>query len=488
MDLDIYQILGKKGYSTDIKYLILKKLREMGGIDKDIYSFCKNCCGRKMPTERICTWFYLWNNYEIRESKDIKKILDKYVYKSNIIKDGKRDIETPFNNLLAILDSNPYLILELGIEICDNIVGLLDLKLSKERDESLIARYARKNIKELGWSCTPIDHIRNHLNMKKFDERLRECLKNYNMSIEYDCLYFNKHLVMEKFICNYIKKNLISNNIIGEGTSTLDKSQLHAFHSCKDDRISILTGGAGTGKTKVIENLCECLDDSLHYCVLAYTGKACSNIMNRLEGVKTYTIHKRINAYDYINNPHQKDSSDYTDPQQEDYKDDLIIFDESSMINISILFKLLKYHGSSSQLLFVGDPNQLPPIGFGDIFNDLILSKSFSHYHLEKIHRSNKGICDVSISVSKGKSIYENDSVKFIQPNDIESILLRHNKSINLDPLITIISPFQKDCIKYNKLCQDLLNPKSNKKNELKFGDTIYRVGDRIMNTRNLYK
>lgn len=264
----------------------------------------------------------------------------------------------------------------------------------------------------------------------------------------------------------------------------LDNSQKEAVLSILNYNISCLTGGAGYGKTTVLKKLIECLKVmNERFILCAPTGKA-SMRMRESTGEICTTIHKALKISP-IN------------PDGEEVISDWLIIDESSMVDLFLAQKIFSNINPGCRIVFVGDPNQLPPVGRGSMFFDLIESGQVNVCRLNFLHRTgdNNDLNDIS------KEILEENNVNFYNRNNLTFVSYKqkedssHNKAIFKDVLdkflalekaygienVCILTPSRKEdrvlgCWKFNKAIREILKPDAE-------GD--YEVDDRIMGIRN---
>lgn len=264
----------------------------------------------------------------------------------------------------------------------------------------------------------------------------------------------------------------------------LDNSQKEAVLSILNYNISCLTGGAGYGKTTVLKKLIECLKVmNERFILCAPTGKA-SMRMRESTGEICTTIHKALKISP-IN------------PDGEEVISDWLIIDESSMIDLFLAQKIFSNINPGCRIVFVGDPNQLPPVGRGSMFFDLIESGQVNVCRLNFLHRTgdNNDLNDIS------KEILEENNVNFYNRNNLTFVSYKqkedssHNEAIFKDVLdkylalekaygienVCILTPSRKEdrvlgCWKFNKAIREILKPDAE-------GD--YEVDDRIMGIRN---
>lgn len=265
---------------------------------------------------------------------------------------------------------------------------------------------------------------------------------------------------------------------------SLDDSQKEAVLSILNHNISCLTGGAGYGKTTVLKKLIECLK-AMHmsFILCAPTGKAAIR-MQESTGENCRTIHKALGI-----NPNN--------PQGEEVIADWLIVDESSMVDLSIARRIFSNINSSCRVVLVGDPNQLPPVGRGSMFFDLINSGKVNVCRLKFLHRTgnDNDLNEISDAILHQNRVnfYGRNNLTFISYDKKEDS--SHNDAIFKDVVdkylvltkaydikdVCILTPTRKDdralgCGKFNKAIREILKPDA---------ESDYEVGDRIMGIKN---
>lgn len=279
-----------------------------------------------------------------------------------------------------------------------------------------------------------------------------------------------------------------------------NSDQKKAIKNALTNRISIITGGPGTGKTTIINSIVKLYVriHNLNYkevindiALLAPTGRAAKK-MSDSTGLPAMTIHR------YLKWNKEKNEFQINEYNKNYHK--LIIVDETSMIDTYLFASLLKGIGHNITLVLVGDSNQLPSVGPGLILNDLIESDMFTHTTLEQIYRQS----DNSYIPILAKEIKEHDlSSEFTKQTDDYNFL--HASGLTIKEMIRKICVMSKEkglteeeiqvlapmyrgengIDNLNVLLQDIFNPKSKDRKETKVGDIIYRVGDKVLQLVN---
>ena len=279
-----------------------------------------------------------------------------------------------------------------------------------------------------------------------------------------------------------------------------NSDQKTAIKKALKNRVSIITGGPGTGKTTIINSIVKLYIriHNLNYkdilnniALLAPTGRAAKKISDST-GLPAMTIHR------YLKWNKEKNEFQINEYNKNTHK--LIIIDETSMIDTVLFDSLLKGIKHNVQIVLVGDSNQLPSVGPGLILNDIIESDCFTHTTLEKIYRqSDNSYIPILAQEIKNQNISEEftiqkDDYNFLQASNlsikelIKKICLMSKEKGLTEEEIQILAPMYKGengIDNLNILLQDIFNPKSDNKKEAKVGDVIYRVNDKVLQLVN---
>ncbi len=279
-----------------------------------------------------------------------------------------------------------------------------------------------------------------------------------------------------------------------------NSNQKKAIKNALTNRISIITGGPGTGKTTIINSIVKLYIriHNLNYkdiineiALLAPTGRAAKK-MSDSTGLGAMTIHR------YLKWNKEKNEFQINEYNKNYHK--LIIVDETSMIDTYLFDSLLKGIGHNITLVLVGDANQLPSVGPGLILNDLIDSDMFTHTVLEQIYRqSDNSYIPILAKEIKEHNLREDfttqtDDYNFLRASGlaikemIRQICLMSKEKGLTEEDIQILAPMYKGengIDNLNILLQEIFNPKSKDKHEVKVGDIIYREHDKVLQLVN---
>lgn len=283
----------------------------------------------------------------------------------------------------------------------------------------------------------------------------------------------------------------------------LDRLQQKAVVEAVCHGVFLLTGGPGTGKTTTINMMIRYFErEGLDIFLAAPTGRAAKR-MTEATGFEAKTIHRLLELNGGVLENTRKAS--FTRNQDNPLETDVIIIDEMSMVDIHLFQALLKAVTPGTRLILVGDVNQLPSVGPGQVLQDLIMSKSFATVSLQKIFRqaTESDIVVNAHKIHQGEyPVFDNKSKDFffLERNDV-NIIYKHMIQLIKEKLpgyckvtpfeIQVLTPMRKGSLgvlTLNKILQEYLNPGEETKEEYIQADTIFRVGDKVMQIKNNYQ
>ena len=276
--------------------------------------------------------------------------------------------------------------------------------------------------------------------------------------------------------------------------------QTQAMREAATSGLLLITGGPGTGKTTILRGILELLGQNQLRCLLAApTGRAAKRL-TEVTGEDASTIHRLLEAGIDPATGKMFFARDGENP----LKCDAVIVDEMSMVDVSLLYSLLQAIPTGKRLILVGDPDQLPPVGPGFPFGDMLRSGSLPTVRLTEIfrqaqkslivmnaHRVNQGEMPDLKCVSSDFFFMRRTSEEAVCAliRDLCATRLPQKMGIPTDQ-IQVLSPTRKGAVgtvNLNRLLQAALNPQSPDKKERSYGDYQFREGDRVMQIRNNY-
>ena len=284
----------------------------------------------------------------------------------------------------------------------------------------------------------------------------------------------------------------------------LDELQLKAVEESIKNGLFILSGGPGTGKTTTINMIIRYFEsEGMDIFLAAPTGRAAKR-MTEATGFEAKTIHRLLELNSALSDDDTR-RANFERNQENPLEADVVIIDEMSMVDIQLFQALLKAILPGTRLILVGDVDQLPSVGPGQVLRDLMNSEAFPMVTLEKIFRQ-AGESDIVVNahrINKGEQIaLDNKSRDFflLERNDVNVIykhmiqLIREMlpKYVNATPFdIQVLTPMRKGslgCETLNGILQRYLNPADPHKKEHSYGNVVFREGDKVMQIKNNYQ
>ena len=278
--------------------------------------------------------------------------------------------------------------------------------------------------------------------------------------------------------------------------------QRKAVYEAVESGLVIITGGPGTGKTTTINAIIKLFEmQNMEILLAAPTGRAAKR-MTETTGMEAQTIHRLL---ELNGNPEEGGSMRFERNELNPLEADVIIIDEMSMVDIYLMYSLLKAVTVGTRLILVGDVNQLPSVGPGKVLKDIISSEKFNVVRLSEIFRqaAESDIITNAHKINAGQSIrLDNKSKDFF--------MLSMNSSLQIQrALVSLIAeklPPYVDATKYdiqvltpsrkgelgvenlNKILQQYINPPAPNKREKQWGEMIFRENDKVMQIKNDYQ
>ncbi len=415
------------------------------------------------------------------------------------------------DNTISIVKTNPYKLSEdisgIGFIMADTIAMNMQMKSDSKFRISAALSYVLKNDAEMTGSCTIslddlIDKTFSLIKVEKdkIKDQINEDLLKSKIQI---MKIGNKEFVYDKEIYKAEKSAAINLSRlknekynfdveINEDLDVFSKEQQVAINEAFNNMLLVITGGPGTGKTTIIKAICNILDDNnLKFNLAAPTGRAAKRMQESTEN-PALTIHRLIGI---------KPESPIPEYNEENKLEcDYVIVDEVSMLDIKLMDKLLKALSSNTALILVGDHNQLPSVGPGNVLKD-ILDTDIKSVRLKKIfrqaqesnivvnaHRINDGLYPILNQKNKDFFFIDSNSNNF-QKDILDLVKNRLPNYYKLDPIndIQILAPSKKSSwgvLNLNNVLQENLNKNSK---FFKINNRIFKLKDKVMQVRNNY-
>lgn len=427
-----------------------------------------------------------------------------------------------------IIKKNPYVLCDeingIGFERADEVAKSLGLREnSPERICSGIRYVLTYNQFQNGHVCIPREKLlATSVALLKCGERdasmALDAMLETGILIPYkidgkQCIYTQKAFEAENFTVRKLdllektshtsdKSNsdaLIQTNQLMSGIQ-YDTLQKKAIRDAVGNGVFLLTGGPGTGKTTVVKAIISIFESlSLRVALAAPTGRAAKRL-SQASSHEAKTLH-RLLEMEYGEGDELKFRRDETYLLDED----VIIVDEASMIDIFLMEALLKATKPGARLIMIGDADQLPPVGAGNVLRDILNSDRYSSVRLTHIFRQS----DESLIVTNAHCVNNGEHIDlnkrgddfFYMPRDSEELTaqtvaelcktrLPKRYGLSVYDGIQVITPSRKGGAgteTLNRLLQASINPPTTQKREKKIMDKVFREGDKVMQVRNNY-
>jgi exodeoxyribonuclease V alpha subunit len=281
----------------------------------------------------------------------------------------------------------------------------------------------------------------------------------------------------------------------------LEEHQVEAVKEAVRNGLLVITGGPGTGKTTTINTIIKYFEmEGMDIFLAAPTGRAAKR-MSETTGYEARTIHRMLE----LNGGPDGKLAGFERNEQNPLETDVIIVDEMSMVDISLMYALLKAIVAGTRLILVGDTNQLPSVGPGSVLKDIIDSGQFHTAKLTKIFRqaSTSDIIVNAHKINRGEPVTLDNQSKdffFLKRYDADKIinvtlqLIKQKLPKYVDAGeydIQVLTPMRKGLLgveRLNGILQMYLNPPDKSKREKEYNGTVFREGDKVMQVKNNYQ
>lgn len=290
-----------------------------------------------------------------------------------------------------------------------------------------------------------------------------------------------------------------------ETGTVLDEMQKKAVKEAAGHGLLVLTGGPGTGKTTTINAIIRFFEsEGAELRLAAPTGRAAKR-MTEATGYEAQTIHRMLELTGMPEDDREGQPVHFERNAENPLEADVIIIDEMSMVDIHLMHSLLMAVTAGTRLILVGDENQLPSVGPGNVLRDIIRSGQFPVVELTKIFRqaSESDIVVNAHKINRGEQVEINNKSRdffFLKRYDADIIIRvvialiqeKLPKYVEAKPFeIQVLTPMRKGLLgveRLNQILQRYLNPPDSSKKEKEIGQGLFREGDKVMQIRNNYQ
>lgn len=472
----------------------------------------------------------------IKKALDIQSKLLKYnesfevvVYLTNLgfnMKDALKIYNHYLEDTIRVIQNNPYELIDtidgISFSKIDELKEKLGIDKNDERRILSLILYVMKNLCfQTGDTYLNFDLIYNAFKSIYEEEITTESFEFYiiqlnsmgKIIIEEDKYILMDYYKYENYVANEVyeisnKNDLIINDI----DLKLEKLELHFKINYNDEQkraikqsliknFSIITGGPGTGKTTIIKGIVQLYKMISEYSfdklkeklvLLAPTGRAAKRMSEACQ-FPASTIHRYLKW--------NKETGEFGYNEKNKAPCEFVIIDETSMIDIELLYNFFKAVTRNVKIVFIGDYNQLESVGPGKVLKDLIETDMINTIFLKDIYRQdqNSYITELAYEINKGELsesfLEKKDDYNFISCSDdlvLKTTCILSKKAIDKGydlKNVQVLAPVYKGINgidNLNKTLQQIFNPKSKDKNETYDADVIYREGDKVLQLENM--
>ena len=468
---------------------------------------------------------------QVTEKADMRKamiFLQKYGISLNL---GAKIYQKYKDSIYTVLQENPYKLAEdisgVGFKIADEIAARIGIHADSDYRIRSGMLYTLLQASGEGHTYLPQEqlfarcsqllgvdesYMEKHLMDMVIDRKL--VLKERNgEKVVYPSQYYYLELNTARMLCELnilcpedeqlVRKRI---ELIEKETGTvLDEMQKKAVMEAASHGLFILTGGPGTGKTTTINAIIQFFEgEGAELQLAAPTGRAAKR-MTETTGYEAQTIHRLLELNGMPEEERDGHSAKFERNAQNPLEADVIIIDEMSMVDIHLMHSLLLAVTAGTRLILVGDENQLPSVGPGNVLRDIIHSGCFPVVELTKIFRqaSESDIVVNAHKINRGEQVQINNKSRdffFLKRYDADIIIRvvialiqeKLPKYVDARPSeIQVLTPMRKGLLgveRLNQILQRYLNPPDSSRKEHTLGDRLFREGDKVMQIRNNYQ
>lgn len=463
---------------------------------------------------------------EKKDLRDAMVYLAKYGISTNL---AVRIYNTYGQQVYGIIRENPYRMAEevsgIGFRMADEIAEKVGIRVDSDYRIQSGILYTLTQGAVMGHTYLPKEQLLNYarqlLNVPEeaIEGHIMNLAMDHKIVVKGEQIYSKTFYRMEDVTAGMLHELNVTydetparleaaiSKIEKEEEMELDEMQAEAIRMAATHGLFILTGGPGTGKTTTIRGIINYfVGEGYDVFLAAPTGRAAKR-MSETTGYEAKTIHRMLEVK---GGTAEKESAEvdvgmFERNQFNPLEADVVIVDEMSMVDITLLHALLKSIADGTRLILVGDENQLPSVGPGNVLRDLIASGCFPTVTLQKIFRQSaqSDIVMNAHKINQGEHVsidnksrdffllkrYDADVIISVILQLIQQKMPKYVGATSYD--IQVLTPTRKGLLgveRLNTILQQYLNPKDPKKKEIASGSRIFREGDKVMHIHNNYQ
>lgn len=464
---------------------------------------------------------------EKKDLRDAMIFLEKYGISTNL---AVKIYQAYGQEIYSVIRENPYRMAEevsgIGFKIADEIASRVGIRTDSDFRIRSGILYCLTGAATLGHTYLPREELLRYANQllgvepEHIEGHIMNLAMDGKVELKEEGIYAKSfyrmeqrsagmlHALNQEYDVTPAKLAQAIARISEEEQMELDEWQAEAVRQAATHGLFVLTGGPGTGKTTTIRAMISYfVGEGYDIFLAAPTGRAAKR-MSETTGYEAKTIHRMLEVNGAMSEAEESAKQIggmFERNESNPLEADVIIIDEMSMVDITLLYALLKAVGAGTRLILVGDVNQLPSVGPGNVLRDIIASGCFPVVTLQKIFRqaSQSDIVVNAHKINDGEHIaldnkskdffllkrYDADVIINVMLQLVKQKMPRYVDATSYD--IQVLTPTRKGLLgveRLNTILQQYLNPPAKQKKEHQVGDRIFREGDKVMQIRNNYQ
>lgn len=464
---------------------------------------------------------------EKKDLRDAMIFLEKYGISTNL---AVKIYQAYGQEIYSVIRENPYRMAEevsgIGFKIADEIASRVGIRTDSDFRIRSGILYCLTGAATLGHTYLPREELLRYANQllgvepEHIEGHIMNLAMDGKVELKEEGIYAKSfyrmeqrsagmlHVLNQEYDVTPAKLAQAIARISEEEQMELDEWQAEAVRQAATHGLFVLTGGPGTGKTTTIRAMISYfVGEGYDIFLAAPTGRAAKR-MSETTGYEAKTIHRMLEVNGAMSEAEESAKQIggmFERNEKNPLEADVIIIDEMSMVDITLLYALLKAVGAGTRLILVGDVNQLPSVGPGNVLRDIIASGCFPVVTLQKIFRqaSQSDIVVNAHKINDGEHIaldnkskdffllkrYDADVIINVMLQLVKQKMPRYVDATSYD--IQVLTPTRKGLLgveRLNTILQQYLNPPAKQKKEHQVGDRIFREGDKVMQIRNNYQ